>query len=234
LIAEAGRYFEKSATVDPKNTNSRAAAALVHLAQGDNGPAFHQLEEAASEDKGIRADLALIAAHMQRREFDQALASIDALEKKQPDNPLSHNLRGAALLGKGDRDSARKSFERALTLNPTYMPAVVNLARLDLADKRPDEAKKRFDTVLAKDPNNVSAMLGIAEVRARAGASPAETAALIDKAIAVNRTAPVPHLALIDHYLRNKDPNKAVAAARDALTVLPNNLDLLDALARAQ
>src|SRR5207249_11883736 len=43
-IAEAGRYFEKSAAVDPKTTGSRAAAALVHLAQGDNCPPFHQLE----------------------------------------------------------------------------------------------------------------------------------------------------------------------------------------------
>ena len=167
-------------------------------------------------------------------EFDKALAAIDALEKKQPENPSPPGLRGIALLAKGDKDGARRSFERAVALNPTFIPAVVGLARLDLADKKPREAKKRFDGVLAKDPNNVSALLGIAELRARAGGSAQEVAAAIEKAIAANRTAPVPRLALIDQYLRNKDPKKAVASAQDALAVLPDNPEILDALGRAQ
>ena len=96
------------------------------------------------------------------------MTAIDALEKKQPDKPLPHNLRGAVLLGKGDIAGARKSFERALALDPTDFAAAASLARLDLADKKPDDAQKRFDARLAKDPKNVRALLALAEL-ARAG-----------------------------------------------------------------
>jgi hypothetical protein len=58
---------------------------MVNLAQGgDSDVALRDLEQVAASDTGNRADLALIAAHLQRREFDQALKSIAGLEKKQP------------------------------------------------------------------------------------------------------------------------------------------------------
>ena len=38
----------------------------------------------------------------------------------------------------------------------------------------------------------------------------------------------------MSHYLQNKDPKKAVAAAQDALAALPDRPELLDALGRAQ
>ena len=74
------------------------------------------------------------------------------------------------------------------------LPAAANLARLDLADKKPEDAKKRFDAVLAKDPKNVPALLALAELRARSGGSPDEVAALIEKAIAADPTAVLPRL----------------------------------------
>ena len=49
------------------------------------------------------------------------------------------------LVAKRDIPGARASFERALTIEPTNFPATVNLARLDLAEDKPEEAKKRFD-----------------------------------------------------------------------------------------
>ena len=68
--------------------------------------ASSELEDAAAADPGIRADLALIAPHTRQRKFDAALKAIDDLEKKQPDKPLPHNLRGAVYVGKGDMAAA--------------------------------------------------------------------------------------------------------------------------------
>jgi Tfp pilus assembly protein PilF len=52
-----------------------------------------------------------------------------------------------------DSAGARKSFESALAINPAYFPAAERLARLDLADKKPDDAKKRMEAVLARTRN---------------------------------------------------------------------------------
>lgn len=231
---KAETYFAKAAALDPENQAKLTSVALSQLAQGETDTATRELEKIASTDTGIKADLALIATHLRARKFDQALKAIDVLEKKQPDNPLTDNLRGNALLGKRDIGAARKSFEKALSKNAAYFPAAASLARLDVAEKKPEEAKKRFESVLAKDPKNTQAWLALAELRARAGGKPDEVAALIGKAIAANPADVPARLALINLHLGSKDAKKAVSAAQEALVTLPDNPAILDAEGRAQ
>ncbi len=150
---------------DPKNTRARTALALTHLASGKDA-GFSELQAVAAADSGTTADLALISVHLRRGDFDKALSAIAALEKKQPDRPLASNLRGRTLLAKKDVAGARKAFEQSVSLDPTYFPSVASLAALDMADKKPDDARKRFDAVLAKNPNNAQALLALAELRA--------------------------------------------------------------------
>ncbi|MBK7325008.1 MAG: PEP-CTERM system TPR-repeat protein PrsT, partial [Propionivibrio sp.] len=193
-----------------------------------------ELEEIASVDTGIKADMALISSQLRSRKFDQALKSIAGLEKKQPENPLGQYLRGIAFLGKGDMPAARKSFEQALVMNPAYYPAAASLANLDMADKKPEDAKKRFEGVLAKDPKNVQALLSLAELRAKTGGKLEEVAGLINKAIVANPSEAAPRIALIGIYMGAKETKKALVAAQDALAVLPNHPQVLDAAGRAQ
>lgn len=229
----AAQYFEKAAALDPKSPGKRTAAALSHLAKGERERGLGELEAVAAEDTGIRADLALLAVNVRQRKFDAALAAVAAIEKKQPDKPLAHDLRGSVLLAKRDVAGARRSFERALAIDPTYFPAAANLARLDLLEKKPEDATKRFDAILAKDPKNVQALVAIAGLRAQAGGSTDEVAAMIAKAVEANPSELSPRLALILHYLRAKEPKKAVAAAQDALAALPDRPEILDAAGQA-
>lgn len=232
--ARAARHYARAAQLDPKSSRKRAALGVSHIAMGDTDAGLRELQEAAAADTGVRADLALIANAMTAGKFDVALTAIDALEKKQPDKALPHDLRGAVFIGKGDKAGARKSFERALALDGTDFAATSALAKLDLADGKPAEAQKRFDALLAKDPKNVGALLAVAELRARSGAAPEEVAALIAKAVAADSTNAEPRLALISYYIKTKEPKKAVAAAQDALAALPDRADVLYAAAQAQ
>jgi len=231
---EAERVFAKAAALDPKDSNKRTSLALTHISTGESERGFKELEEAAAADAGIRADLALIAAHTRQRKWDAALKAIDDLEKKQPDKPLPHNLRGAVYAGKGETAAARKSFERALQLEPADFAAAASLARLDLADKKPDDARKRFESVIAKDPKNTRALLALAELRAQGGGTTDEVAALISKAVAADPTNVTSRLVLVNFYLRAKEPKKAVAAAQDALAAIPDRAELLEAAGQAQ
>lgn len=231
---KAGDYFAKAAALDPTNIGKRTAVALSQLVAGETGTAYRELEEIASVDTGIKADMALISSQLRNRKFEQALKSIDGLEKKQPQNPLAQYLRGIALLGKGDMPAARKSFEQALVMNPAYFPAAASLANLDMAEKKPEEAKKRFEGVIAKDPKNVQALLSLAELRAKTGGKVEEVAGLINKAIVANPSEAAPRIALIGIYMGAKETKKALAAAQDALAVLPNSPQVLDAAGRAQ
>ena len=232
--AKAEEYFSKAAKQDPKNTRARTSLALTHLASGRGDAAFTELQDIASTDSGITADLALISAQMQRKEFDKALAAIDALEKKQPGKPLAANLRGRVLLAKQDIAGARKSFEHSVSIDPTYFPSVASLAALDMAEKKPDDARKRFEAVLAKDPKNSQALLALAELRARAGGAKEDVAELIRRAVTANPTEVAPRLLLVDFHIRNNDFKQALSVAQDAVAALPDSAELQDALGRAQ
>lgn len=233
-IKKAEEYFQKASQQDPKNARNRTALALTHLAGGQVDSAMDELQDIAAADAGVTADLALISTHLRRQEFDKALTAIDGLEKKQADKPLAANLRGRVLLAKRDVTGARQSFERSLQIDPMFFPSVASLAALDLADKKPEDAKKRFDAVLAKDPKNTQALLALAELAARTGAPKDEVAKLIGNAVAANPQEAAPRRLLIDFHLRNKDVKQATSAAQDAVAALPDNADLLDALGRTQ
>ena len=230
----AAEYFERAAALDPAGARQKTGLALTRLAQGDTVRGVKELEAAAAVDPGVRSDLMLIAIPLRRGQWDDALAAISALEKKQPNQPLAPNLRGLALFGKRDLVGARRSFERALSLDASYFPAVVSLARVDLAEHKPDAAQKRLEDFNAKNPKSSQGLLALAEIRAGSGGSKEEVAALIAKAIKTTPTEIEPRLALVRHYMRSGDPRQAAQAAQDALAAMPGRADLYDVLGQAQ
>jgi len=233
-LKKAEDYFAQAAKKDPQNARKRTSLALTQMMAGQVDAAFNDLQDIAASDAGVTADLALISAHLRRQEFDKALKAIEGYEKKQPGKPMAAILQGRTLLAKRDVAGARLSFERALSLDPTYFPAVASLAALDMADKNPDGAKKRFEAVVAKDPKNSQALLALAELAARSGAAKEEVAKLIGNAVVANPTDAAPRLLLIDYYLRNKELKLATSAAQDAVAAMPASPEVLDALGRTQ
>ena len=233
-LKTAETYFAKASQQDPRDPRKRTALALAQLMKGDVATAFDALEGIAESDNGVTADLALITAHLARGEFDKALLAVDKFEKKQPNNPLSEDLRGRTQLALQDVAAARKSFEKALSIEPNYFPAVASLARLDLDAKKPEIAKSRLEKFRVGNPKDVRGLLALAALSISAGAPVDETTALVRKAITANVTHPAPRIVLVDLLLRAKDFKQASSAAQDAVATIPDNPDLLDALGRAQ
>lgn len=231
---KAEEYFAKASKLDPNDPGKKTSIALTHLVQGDVTGAVEDLEQIAQSDKGFRADLALIATFIQTNQPDKALKAIDSLEKKQPDNPSTHNLRAQTLLQKKDLVGARASYEAALKINPAFFPAAAGLAKIDLSEKKPDEAKKRFENVLAANPKSAPALLALAELKAATKGTPEEVAGLIGKAITSNPTEVTPRLALIQYYLSQKDTKKALGAANDAAAAIQDKPEIIEALGRTQ
>lgn len=232
--AKAADYFAKASKLDPDNAGKKTSLALAHLAQGNAGTAFLELENISTSDKGISADLALISAHLRNNQVDKALAAIDVLIKKQPENPNSYNLKARALLAKNEIGAARQSFEKALSISPTFFPATASLASLDMQAKKPDDARMRFEKVVAADPKNTQALLALAELKAAMGGTPDEISSLIGKAISANPVDPVSRLALIRFYLGSQDNKKALTAANDAAAAISDKPEILEALGKVQ
>ncbi|MBX3637211.1 MAG: PEP-CTERM system TPR-repeat protein PrsT, partial [Rubrivivax sp.] len=233
-IRRAQQAFAQSLRQDPDDARKRTALAVSRLVGGDADAAFGELRGISAADSGISADLALVGAHLARGAHAQALAAVDRIESKQPNQPLAADLRGRVQLAQGDRAAARASFEQALQRAPAYLPAVNSLAMLDLADRQPDAARRRYDAVLARDPKNLPAMLARAEVAATAGAGAEEVASLLNEAVKAQPTELQPRLMLVDLWLRAGDRKQAESVAQTAVAALPSSAELLEALGRVQ
>lgn len=234
-VKKAEGYFTQAAAHSPKNAKTRTALVMTRLIGGAPADeAFGELHDISSSDAGITADLALISVLANRQEFDKALKAIDGLEKKQPDKPLASQLRAKILLAKQDVSGARKSFERALQIDPTYFPAEAGLSGLDLDSKKTDLAKQRMDRVLARDPKNLAALLALAEIAVRSGADKVEVAKLLNNAVLADPRQAAPRLLLIGLHLRTQNLKDATSVAQNAVAALPENPQLLEALGVVQ
>jgi len=143
-MEQAERLFTRSTRLDPNDPAKRTSLAVSQLMSGKTELAMDSLQDIAASDAGVVADMALINAHLRKRDVDQALSAIAALEKKRADDPMPPQLRGRALLLRNDRAGARKAFERAQEINPDYLAATAALAAMDLADGKPQEAHEAF------------------------------------------------------------------------------------------
>ena len=230
----AATYLAKAVDQKPDAPDLRVSLAATLSKKGERTQAIEQLENAIHLDPGlVAADMMLIQDLIRDNQFNKALQVVESLEKKQPKDPKTFNLKGTVYLAKKDFANARKSFEQALGVDATSATAATNLAQLDLMEKNPEAARQRLQTVLAKDPKNVEIMMGLAGIASATGQEP-EYVAWLEKAAQAQPSEVGPRVFLANYYLQKNDIRKALAIAREAQTANPNNAQALAALGTAQ
>ncbi len=235
--SDAVEKFEKAVALQPKNTFYQARLGLARLAAGGNqsARAVQDLQAlSAADPTQYDADLALLNYFLGARNFDKAAAAVEILERKQPENPLSHNLAGVVALAKKDPSRARAAFSRALELQPAFYPAARNLALMDRQDKKPDSAAARYEQFLTHDPRNEEALLALVNLTQETKKSPGAVEAAIERVIAANPGSVRGHMAKIELLLRAGNAKGALLAAQQAHAALPDNSLIMSALAKTQ
>lgn len=107
--------------------------------------------------------------HVGRQEF---AAAIDYLERQlaaAPRDLKALNLLGIALTGSGKRDAANERFRSALAIDPTFYPALKNLAINEYDAERPAAARGHLEQVLRLAPADEIANLYLGEIHYAAG-----------------------------------------------------------------
>jgi tetratricopeptide (TPR) repeat protein len=218
----AEEYFAKALRLDPSNARKQTALAVTHLAAAKPTSALDELQNIAESDKGTSADLALISAALRRRDFAAALAAIARLEAKQPDKPLAADLAGVSSWPrKTPRRRARASSRRWRSTPPISRPQ-----RVSLPSTWPKRSRTRpgNDSRSARDqPEKQPGFARARRARCRPRRKHAEVAALVNNAIQANPAEAAPRLLLIELYLGARDSKQALAAAQNAVTMLPNS-----------
>lgn len=234
-LARAQTAYEMAVQLNPKDTRAKAQLAVTDIERGRVDSGLASLARLSAEDATHYADLALISAHMRRKEYDKALQHLDTLLAK-PDAPRVQALvlRGSALVAMGRRDEARESFEAVLKTERTHYVAASGLALLDLAAKRNGDAARRFERILSIDPGNLQAELSLIGIKQSAGTPPGELVAAMRDVVKRHPAVPQPRLALIEQLRLNGDIQGSLQMAQESAAALPLSQQLLEALGVAQ
>src|SRR5690606_6229054 len=135
---------------------------LLGGGQAEAGIASLEKSFAANPRDGA-VGMVLTSLYMRRGDTAKAMAVAQALVKEREDNLSALNLLGAIRAASGDVAGARQAYEQVLQRDPGFVPSLLNLARVDAEEGKPDVARQRlmrlFDT--RKDDARVMYELGL-------------------------------------------------------------------------
>jgi tetratricopeptide (TPR) repeat protein len=103
--------------------------------------------------------LSLANAFRDNGNFDEALALYAELEELSPQSPLIHLNRSLVFRLSQKRSQARSEILKALTINPDYLPAAIDLIHLDLEEQKMSEARSRTDRLLSEHSESIDVHL---------------------------------------------------------------------------
>ncbi|HET9700822.1 MAG TPA: tetratricopeptide repeat protein, partial [Burkholderiales bacterium] len=182
-LARLGRYLSPSVlpvvagALGDSDANVRLAAVLA-LAEGDPATRLRTLPRALTDPaRAVRMEAARALAGeaegrlaaADRGTFDKALAEYVAAQRFNADRPEAHAALGNLHASRGKPGEAEAAYGRALALDPTFVPASLNLADLQRATGDEDAAEQTLRAALARTPDSAPLhhALGLALIRQR-------------------------------------------------------------------
>ena len=233
-VSKARTYLEKAIALNPDNAGARTKLGLAHLAGGDRQGAITELESAVALDPATsHAENYLVMTLIAQHDTQKALQAVSNIEKRRPDDPDTHMLKGAVYMASQDFANARTSYERALKLNPAFFPAAAALAQLDLRDKNATAARLRMVSIIEHDKSNLDAMLTLARFDFDAGRR-SEAVEGVRRALSEHPQALQAYLMLAGLQLQAGEVKDAVGVARQAHNMNPSDPRTLEILGRTQ
>lgn len=100
-----------------------------------------------------RANVAPIIAALQRHDYAGALTLSQSILQRSPADYRVWTLEGMARAGGGNIQQALVAYQHALSLSPTYLPALEGAAQIEFQSRRP-EARTLLVKILAQRPED--------------------------------------------------------------------------------
>lgn len=147
--------------VDAGNLSTDEMAHLwLQILPHGSGDRRRELEEAVMKHnlernpRDFRSNLNLGALMLSRLNTQGAVTALRAAVSLQPASVEAHSMLGLALDRVGIAGEAAKEYQTALTLNPAYAPARLNLASSQMKAGRLEDAIGNLREVLASHPDD--------------------------------------------------------------------------------
>lgn len=108
--------------------------------------------------KEASRELARGDVEMQHSNWKKAAEHFSKAASIYPQYSSAYYNLSAAYLRLGKSDAQRDALQKALQVNEKFVPALVSLAHLELADHKPAQARQLLDAAITADPTNVEGL----------------------------------------------------------------------------
>lgn len=227
MYQEGMKELSRAIALDPKITDAYVKKGVLHLRMGMDREAESDLQAAVKVSPEILNTRLLLAAYyVQKNDFAGATKVLAAgLSGGKTDAPI-YNSMGvlAAMSGKNPAD-ALKYLQKSKETDPDFFPPYFTLASIYSATGERDKAAAEYRLVLAKDPKNIKALLGLANIAELTGK---DNDALSFYKQAKDTKNPAAFLSLAGYYTRKGDASKAVSVLDEAISSIPKNTAALE------
>jgi tetratricopeptide (TPR) repeat protein len=174
-LDKAEELFKRAIAADPKNAEARNNYAVALYEKGRKGGGSSVYNEAivhlrnalAIDSANMVAYTTLALIYYEVARDDRSKLDLAALVCKQAkDVSKTHapiyNISGLIWLKKKNVTRALEDFRKAVELDDALLEAHMNIGAITLSYRDYPSAMKAFQKVLARQPNNVEAMIGLA------------------------------------------------------------------------
>jgi Flp pilus assembly protein TadD len=145
--------------------SDRAVSLVEHGQVGAAIDAFHQALTIQPDQVDIRLNLSVLLNRMGWHERAGIEAGIAC--RMAPHEPRAHLVRGVAAIGVHDYTQARRSFEEVLSIDPTHIDGLLNLASVLSDGAEYDAADRLYRRVLKLERERPEALSGLATIAVR-------------------------------------------------------------------
>jgi tetratricopeptide (TPR) repeat protein len=160
--------LQRALQTDPNAVGAMIQLAQLQLPRSPDKAATYAQQALALAPGNLDAAALLARSHAARGDLSAARRLVAAIREQQPKAPAMHNLEAVVALAAKNREAARRSFSRALEIDPGDLEALHGLSELDTADGRIDDAIRRIEAV-PDDRRSEEFLIMSAGVYARAG-----------------------------------------------------------------
>jgi len=224
---EADESLNEALNLKPDYTDAILLRAETQIIHGDSASAIVSLRQLIQRrPQAVQAWLLLAEAYRVQGTPDSAIETYHELENSYPNSPQVPVLLGRLYFQQDQRANSRAEFEKALKLQPDYLPAVEQLVDLDLAEKEYNAAFQQVQQLVVKNPNGALLQLLLGTTLAAQGETNQAESAL-SKAINLQPDSQAAYLLLAQLYDQSGQNQKALDELQVALAKDPNDIAVL-------
>jgi tetratricopeptide (TPR) repeat protein len=185
-VEQAIKEFQSSLSQKSDSYVAHYNLGRAFAAKGDYEQAQLQYQESLKmRPDYLRPRLALAEVQIRLGDNDGALKTAQTVERMTDNNGAARLLEGVALMRQNKLADARKIFEDLTTKLPQFAEAHLELATLDLVEKKYPAAMDEFQHAAQDNPNDLRPLVG--EARAwLAQKQPDKAVAVLEKELAAN------------------------------------------------